>query len=267
MSSYLYDETKPEKVGEGCYERETREGWMGAISLFGGYVNAVVLQALEAEIDDSERLPRSLNLHYLKPFPVGTMRVQVTKEREGSSVSVLSARLFVENQLCGLATGTFGKDRDAVEFTHIKAPNMAMPDFDSEPHIVLDQVKELKCLDHFQFWFEDRDSTLKDSEILVWAKSANEDAPNYLYWTAVSDAIPPVVFTRDNDGIAHFGGSMDYAAHFRSPEVNLEPGTPLIGRIYTAASKLGYVDEDCWLFSPDGELLFQSRQIRFIQKL
>ncbi len=262
MKDYLRRETKAEKTKDG-YELDTHKGWMGAISLFGGYINAIVMQALTEEVNDPERLPRSFNINFLRPYPVGRLRVVPHIERSGSSVTVLSFRVFTDDVLCGVGNATFGKDRKAGEYVHAQPPEVSAFDPDAKKATELDS---LICMENFEIWVEDRQAATERSEIVAWARSSKGDVPDNLFYVAISDAIPPVVFARQ--GLeSHFAGTMDFTAHFRRPELKLKPKEAILGRLYTSAARSGYVDEDCTLFTAGGELLYQSRQMRFIQKV
>lgn len=264
---FLFDETQVEKVADGTYEIETHEGWFGAVGLFGGFVNIAILRALDAEVNDAERLPRYLGVNFLRPYPTGRLRVETCVEREGSSVSVLSFRTFVGDSLCGIGMGTFGKNRIAYERVNIAPPPSARA-FDPETEQISSKYG-LNCYENFEIWIQDEKAAEEKSETIAWARLARDksstDALDSLFFLAASDIIPPIVTNQEKFG-AHFMGTMDFTAHFRQPEILLH-NEPVLARIYTAASKGGYVDEDCEIFSPAGELLLQSRQLRFTQQV
>ncbi len=271
---YLFDETKVEKVsqddakGISVYERTTHKRWFGAVGLFGGYVLPIVLQALTAEVDDPLRLPRSLSAHFLRPYPVGTFRIETKIERAGSSVSVLSYKTFVGDELCGLGIGTFGKNREAQEWEHIEPPPAKLYDrsFDETAKRATEE-HSLLCLENFEIWVEDEKIAKEKSELVAWVRM-NQEFENVktldnLFYLAAADVVPPVITKRGDIG-SHFMGTMDFMAYFRRPDILLKD-EPALVRIYSASSKQGYVDEDCEIFSPAGELLLQSRQMRFTQ--
>jgi len=57
----------------------------------GGYLAAIILRAMTAELDESARAAPSLTCHYLRPPGAGELRVDVTVERSGRSLSTVSA--------------------------------------------------------------------------------------------------------------------------------------------------------------------------------
>ncbi len=69
----------------------------------GGYLAAIVLRAMVAEVGEGEREPRSLTLHYLRPPADGPVHIAVTVERAGRSLSSVTARLEQDGRVCIIA--------------------------------------------------------------------------------------------------------------------------------------------------------------------
>ena len=68
-------------------------GWWIERGPFGGYLSAFLVRALLAELDDPQRPPRSLTVHFVDAPQAGPIDVAVTVERAGRSSTALSLRL------------------------------------------------------------------------------------------------------------------------------------------------------------------------------
>jgi hypothetical protein len=53
-------------LGDGAYLSTCDAGWSTQLGPNGGYLAAIVLRAMTAELDDPARHPRSLTCHYLR---------------------------------------------------------------------------------------------------------------------------------------------------------------------------------------------------------
>ena len=78
-------DTAVEQLGEGRWGATIRESWSGPPGPNGGYVAALLLRAIAAEVADPAREPRSLTIHYLRPPQDGPVQIAVTVERAGTS--------------------------------------------------------------------------------------------------------------------------------------------------------------------------------------
>ena len=59
------------RTGEGEYEGNIVEHWWTPRGPLGGYVMAIVHRGMELAVDDAERQPRSLNVYFLRPPHAG----------------------------------------------------------------------------------------------------------------------------------------------------------------------------------------------------
>ena len=82
---------------------------------------------MAAELGDPAREARSLTCHYLRPPGPGELRLDVTVERSGRSLSTISARLSQDGALCVIAVGAFAVDfRGAMDYGAVP-PSMPAP--------------------------------------------------------------------------------------------------------------------------------------------
>ena len=109
--------TAVDALGDGAWRASCEPSWSTQLGPNGGYLAAIILRAMTAELDDPAREARSLTCHYLRPPGAGELRVDVTVERSGRSLSTVSARLSQGGALCVIAVGAFAVDfRGALDY-------------------------------------------------------------------------------------------------------------------------------------------------------
>ena len=86
-------DTEIERVAGGRWRGEVSEDWWIERGPFGGYVSALAMRALLAELDDPGRPPQSLTVHFIDAPVAGPIDVAVAIERAGRSSTALSLRL------------------------------------------------------------------------------------------------------------------------------------------------------------------------------
>ena len=69
-------DTEVRPAGEGVYEGQVADGWSTPRGPLGGYVMAIVLRAMQLEVGDAARQPRSFTVHFLRPPSVGPVVVR-----------------------------------------------------------------------------------------------------------------------------------------------------------------------------------------------
>ena len=77
----------------GSFAAEVAHGWRAGRGPHGGYLAAIILRALTLTLEDPLRSPRSLTIHFLKAPEEGPVLIETTIERDGRSLSSLSARM------------------------------------------------------------------------------------------------------------------------------------------------------------------------------
>ena len=105
--------TAVEPLGGGAWRADVRRrrGTTPARAPTAATSRRIVLRAMAAELDDPARAARSLTCHYLRPPGAGEVRVDVTVERSGRSLTHRDrARLSQGGTLCVLAVAAFAVD-------------------------------------------------------------------------------------------------------------------------------------------------------------
>jgi len=108
-SAFLRD-TAVDPLGDRSYRGHVSAGWFTPRGANGGFLAAIVLRAIMDRESDKARSPRSLTLHYLRPPAEGEVRITVSEERRGGSLTTYSARMEQGGSLCVLALAALSQD-------------------------------------------------------------------------------------------------------------------------------------------------------------
>ena len=93
MDTVFDRDTAVTALGDGPVRGDVASGWRAGRGPHGGYLAAMLLRALIAAVDDPVRTPRSLTIHYARAPEPGPVEIRTTFERQGRSLSTLSARM------------------------------------------------------------------------------------------------------------------------------------------------------------------------------
>ncbi|MSX02102.1 MAG: hypothetical protein F2813_02965, partial [Actinobacteria bacterium] len=107
MSTAFERATAVDSLGDGAYSALCDVDWSAPRGPNGGYLAAIMVRAMSAELADPAREARSLTLHYLSPPVAGPMQIAVKVERSGRTLTTLGARLEQDGKCCLIALGAF----------------------------------------------------------------------------------------------------------------------------------------------------------------
>jgi acyl-CoA thioesterase len=249
--------------GQGRQAVTLDAAWTAPAGLNGGYIAAVVLQAMQAAVGRPERHPRSLTLQYLSAPVPGDAVVEVTEERSGRTMTNASARLVQEGTTRIVALAALaGEYPGSVEFA---TPPPSLPvagDVD-----VLDWGTDLFPIAR-QFDYRPaigpvplRDRPVDEAVTGGWLRLREPRALDGPLIAQYLDAWWPASFVRVEVPAAV--PTIDYTVHFRAPAVAaaVDPAAAVMVRFTSRTARDGFVEEDGELWAPDGTLLATSRQL------
>ncbi len=270
--SRFEQDTAVEPLGEGRFRLHVNRDWWVVLGPNGGFVAAVLLRACAVVVDDPERTPRTLTVHYLAPPREGPAEVVVTMEKAGRGVTFLSARLYQAGRLLALAVSAFAGPRDAVtEFSHGTMPTVSPPD---------------QCLrlvsDGVDIPIRQRWDTLwgigplpgtgeadpGEIEVGGWIRLAEPAPIDQIVLAAMADAwLPPIMSLADPPGTAV--PTVELTVHFRDRERlgTLSPDEHCLAVFRSKTAQEGFIEEDGEIWSADGRLLAQCRQLAVLLPL
>jgi acyl-CoA thioesterase len=249
------------------FDAEIDEGWWIVAGPNGGYLATILLRSMMETVGDPARTPRTQATHYTARPEKGPARVVTRIERSGRSLSHVTARLEQDGRLIALSVGALATARggDPPAFQDVRIPEVSPPD--ATPA----RVEEDGAAFPFRKRYEmrpvfDRAAPEPDAaaETGGWIRPAGARPPDALLLTALADAWPPAVFQKLGRGGAGRGvPTVDLTVHFRAPEAlaRLAPDAWYLVRFATRVIRDGFIEEDGEIWSEDGVLLAQSRQL------
>jgi acyl-CoA thioesterase len=245
---------------EGLYNATIDRGWWIERGPNGGYLAAIVLRAVLAEAASDDRRPRSMTLHYLRPPAEGPCEVEVAVERAGRGLSTVSARLRQGGRDCVLALVALGVDRPGPSLHHHAPPEVQVPD--ALPGVP-DGARVGPDIP-FRHRFDIRPALGNvpfeaGPEALTggWIRSVEDDPIDEVLLAAITDAWPPAVFSTLELPVGV--PTVELTIHFRNAPPRA-PGWCLV-RFRTLEASEGYLEESGEVWSADGQLLAESRQL------
>jgi acyl-CoA thioesterase len=262
LASAFERATAVEPLGHGAWRGTCDPAWSSQMSANGGYIAAVVLRAMIAELDDPERGPRSLTCHYLRPPDLGELRIEVAVERQGRTMSTVSARLTQGGRLCVIAVGAFAIEL-AGALDYANRPPQAPPPDAVTPLEPPPEVPIVAQFDVRPVFGGPRYSGAPEAVTGGWLRFADPQPLDPPALAMYADAWLPSPFPRLT-GPA-LAPTIDLTVHFRDPAASTAiVDEPVLVMFRSTTSAGAFFEEDGQLWSRDGVLLAQSRQLALL---
>jgi acyl-CoA thioesterase len=251
-------------LGDGAWAGVIDGDWFAGRGPNGGYLAAIVLRAMLAELGDPAREPRSLTCHYLRPPAAGPVRIDVTVERAGRATSTLTARLAQGDRSCVLGVAAFGVDVGAPAAYATPPPDVPAPD-DVAP--ADNSGSGLSIVGRFEVRPALGAPMFAGAEEAVtggWLRFADARATDAVALAMFADAWWPSPWVRLREPVP--APTLDLTVHFRAPRAAaaLAPGEPVLAAFRSTTAADGFFEEDGALWTRDGVLLAQSRQLALL---
>ncbi|MGY2873574.1 hypothetical protein ACVW00_000764 [Marmoricola sp. URHA0025 HA25] len=263
-------------IGDDAYSAELDGGWVVGGGVNGGYLLAVIGNAVRHTLESSGHVdPFSVSAHYLSASVPGPATVETRIVRRGGRFSTVAATL--SQQLDGVTTpritalatyGDLDRAHDAATDAAADALHLALAPPDLPPreqclpsNAAPDEVRKFAPL-------LDRFGTLLDPESAMWAvgkpsrkgviqgwfKLADDRPLDPIALLMVVDALPPTTFDL---GIPGWAPTLELTAHVRARPAS---GWAVV-RHATRTVAGGLFEEDCDVWDSTGRLVAQARQL------
>jgi len=265
------------------FDRDTavwRESTSGARSLFGaevsgdwragrgphgGYLAAMILRALIETVGDGARSPRSLTVHFTRAPEPGPVSIHTVRERDGRSLSSLSARMEQDGGLVALVLAAFSLPWGGPEISDQRVPEVAPPQEPvwpgEPPHPGAPPIAAHTVLQP-RFGGTPLIGQEQAMEIGGWLGHRERRQLDALSLAFFSDAVIPAPFMRLS--APNPAPTIDLNVHFRTTFPRATPDELCLLHIRTKLIHEGFFEEDGLMWAPDGTLLAQSRQLALL---
>jgi acyl-CoA thioesterase len=260
-------ENGAQATGEAQFAAEIAPGWRAGRGPHGGYLAAMLLRALIETVDDPERTPRSLTIHYTRAPEPGPIEILVTIERAGRSLSTLSARMQQAGRPTALALAAFSVPWRAPGANELPMPELGPPDAER-----ISTAKLFKGAPEFtrHLVMQPRVGAIPFAgsgapmRIGGWIGFPEQRPVDALSLALFCDAwFPPSFIALSSPAISP---TIDLTIHFRQSieGCDCDPSALCLGVFDTRLLHDGLFEEDGVIWAPDGSVLAQSRQLGII---
>jgi len=251
---------------------EVAPDWRAGRGPHGGYLAAMLLRALVESVADEDRAPRSLTIHYARAPEPGPVRISTAIERQGRSLSTLSARMHQGEELIALVLAAFSLPWGGPERSDVRMPDVDPPD-PSREGIKLIEHGGPEFARHIVLQPRMQGQPFADAgqpmEIRGWIGLAEPRPVDALSLAFFSDALIPAPFMHLTEPEAV--PTIDLTVHFRErtprPSADGSEPDPLELCLAMTRTELihdGFFVEDGAIWASDGTLLAQSRQLAIV---
>jgi len=263
MSLAFDQATAVEQVAPGRFTHIFGDEWTGLGGPHGGFLAAVLLRAMEAEVG-SGRAPRSLTVHFAAPPAIGPSLIEVREERRGGRLSTVSARLTQGNATMAVALGALSAPREGPDITDAVMPEVPLPE-DLAP--TPDRPHQPRFADHFDYRYALGGRVFHGGDRAYsggWLRLRQPVPIDAAVVACLADAWMPALFTRID--YRAYAPTVDLTVHFRAalPLTEVGPEEFLLGVFSSKRAEGGFWEEDGELWTRGGRLLAQSRQLALV---
>lgn len=245
---------------EGVWEGAIAAGWDTPRGPLGGYVMAILLRGFELAVGDPERQARSVTMHFMRVPEAGPVTVSAEVEREGRSLSTVTGRIEQGGETLGIGIGAYSKPWEGPLLDDAPMPETAPandPEAPDDSRGTAEPPPFVARLIMRHRFGERPFSSAERGESGGWIGLREERPVDAIAIAVLADAWFPAPWPR----LKAFAPAptIDLTIHFRSPLPALGP--LLLGRFNSDYVRDGFFEEDGRLWSPDGTLVAQSRQL------
>jgi len=271
MDTVFDRDTAVTQLQDGTFAATIAPGCRAGRGPHGGYLAAILLRALTATVGDPARTggraPRSLTIHYASSPETGPVEIQTTVEREGRSLSTLSARMEQAGSVRALALAAFSVPWESPGANELPMPELGEPDADRRS-----TPKLFKGAPEFtqQLVMQPRVGAIPFAgsgapmRIGGWTGLPEPRPVDALSLALFCDAwFPPSFIALQSPAVSP---TIDLTIHFRQPisACDCDPAALCLSVFETRLLHDGLFEEDGVIWAADGAVLAQSRQLGII---
>jgi len=253
------------RVAEGVYAATLAPGWVVGGGVNGGYLLAVVGQALRAALPGKPD-PVSVSAFYASASVPGPCEVRVEVKRDGGRLAIASAELRQDGELrlttlaqCGdldgIAATAWGEPFDRTHEPELPPRDQCVP-----ASLAPSGFRKVSpMLDRFDMLFHPQQigwalgEPAHEGVITAWFRHHDRE-PDVIGLLQVLDALPPVSFDL---GMPGWAPTLEYTCHLRRRPA---PGWLKVTQRTTLLAD-GLFEEDCEVWDAAGRLVGQARQL------
>lgn len=259
-----------EQTGDGRFRGALDTGYWVVAGPNGGYLAALVVRAVEAAVADPARAIRTVTLHYPARPVEGPVDIEVRTERAGRSLSTLSVRMTQDGAPVVLALAACSPPWAGMAFEDATMPEVPAA---ADCAVIMGDGGTLGIHERFDYrWAVGHAPFAADAPAVVpaashgggWIRTAEARTADAAAVASFTDAWPPAVFARRDPDHAVLGvPTVELTVHFRRtlPLPDAADDDWYLCSFRTRTCAEGFLEEDGEIWSADGLLVAQSRQL------
>ncbi len=270
MTSSFDADTALTRTDAGAFEGQVIPSWSVGRGPNGGFIAALLLRALLLTVDDPDREPRSLTIHYLAPADEAPIHITTAIERSGRSLTTLSARMLQGERLIALALAAFASPREAQSFSERVMPDVPPPEASTLVPSSGTMLPTFTSKYTYRWAVGDLPFTGSPrSHIGGWMRLAEPRIADAMLVAAFLDGWIPAIFPRLTQPTQAAVPTVDLTVHFhtRLPLPDAAPDDYYLATFAAPHATNGAFIEDGELWSRNGILIAQSRQLALMPQL
>lgn len=248
-------------VSEGRFEGLISEDFWVQVGPNGGYLTAIALRGALSCVPEPSRLPRSIHARFLSPPRAQSFELQADVVRRGRAMTTVAVRMQQEGKTFLEASACFSEPFSPIQFQDRRMPDVVALEA-GEP------LPKMIPLNHRYDLVRAIGGPLRtnpEARFGGYIRFADPRQVDALALAALWDAWPPAVFARAME--QRFRGAVptvEVSCFLRAPARVVPAGEHLVIQVQSTSASDGFVEEDAELWSQDGTLLAQSRQIALL---
>lgn len=251
-----------ERTHESIYHGVLDRAWWIDFGPNGGFIASIMLNAIMLQVNDGERHPRTLSVHYPGRAREGDFEVDVRLDRTGRSMTFASARMSQNGALLTVATCAMARSRPSEDFSHAPMPEAAVPE--DIPEVIVPEGMLPQFAENFEYRFATGSlpySGAEEAAIGGWIRPKEPRLVDAVLIPTFADGFPPAAFGRAKRPFPM--PTIDLTVHFRTPLpfTNADTTDWSFASFSSKHGSGGFIEEDGWIWSREGRLLAQSRQL------
>ena len=265
-------DTDLRELGGGVYGIDVNRNWWVMAGPNGGLLAALMTRAAERSVGRADRCLRTLTVHYLAPLREGRAEIAVTVERHGRAVSYLSMRMTQGERVVSTALAAVAARRSTpLEWQELSTPATTPPErgwiMVSEPGRLPVPIRD-RWETRWTIGVPGHPSpdVAGPEEFAVggWIRPTEPQPLDRALVAAMADSwIPPLLV----HGVSGFNvPTVELTVHVRSDPagLNLPEDAWCFALFRTRMAHEGFLEEEGQIWSPEGTLIAQSRQLAVV---
>jgi len=232
--------------------------WLVVRGPNGGFLAALLLDAMLQTASEPSRRPRVLSVHYPRVPAAGPIEIHTRVLRHGRSISWLSADLYQDGEVCVVARAALSEDWPSLEYSKLEPPT------DLAPEQGMELSEGLPPFTHnfeYRSLFATPGGSDRHDCVGGYIRLREPRPHDEILLAALSDAWFPSTFAFDSRPV--MAATLDLTVHFRDPAAldELAPREFLLSVFHSRLATAGFFEEDGAIWTRSGRLLAQSRQL------